>query len=85
MQTKASSNKKINADIPIMQTKASSKTVVSFKLNLFLLSKSPFEPRFFFVDCGRGSNNLISTAVLLFDVKDKGINSLHCFACLFFI
>ena len=45
-----------------MQAKASSKTVVTFKLNLFLLSKSPFVPRFFFVDYGRGSNNLIPTA-----------------------
>ena len=60
-----------------MQTKASTKTVVSFKLNLFLLSKSPFEPRFFFVDYGKGSNNLIPTAFSLFDVKDEGINSLH--------
>ena len=68
-----------------MQTKASSKTVVSFKLNLFLLSKSLFEPRFFFVDYGRGSNNLIPTALLLFDVKDEGINSIQYFPCLFFI
>ena len=67
-----------------MQTKASSKTVVSFKLNLFLLSKSPFEPRFVFVNYGRGSNNLIPTAFLLFDVKDEGINSIHYFACLLY-
>ena len=68
-----------------MQTKASAKTVVSFKVNLFLLLKSPFEPRFFFVYYGRGSDNLIPTAFLFFDVKDEGINSLHYFAHLFFM
>ena len=68
-----------------MQTKASSETAVSFKVNLFLLLKSQFEPRFFFVDHGRGSNNLIPTAFLLFNVKDEGIVSLHYFARLFFI
>ena len=68
-----------------MQTKESSKTVVSFKVNLFLLLKTPFEPGFFFVDYSRGWNNLIPTAFLLFDVKDEGINSLHYFARLFFV
>ena len=68
-----------------MKTKASSKTVVSFKVNLFLLLKTPFEPVFFFVDYSRGWNNLIPTAFLLFDVKDEGINSLRYFARLFFV
>ena len=68
-----------------MQTKASSKTVVSFKVNLFLLLKSTFESRFFFVDYVRGSNRLIPTAFLLFDVKDEVINNLHYFARLFLI
>ena len=68
-----------------MQTKASSKTVVSFKVNLFLLLKSTFEPRFFFVDYVRESNSLIPTAFLLFDVKDEGIINLHYFARLFLI
>ena len=63
-----------------MQTKMSSKTVVSFKVNQFLLLKIPFEPRFFLMDYGRVSNNLIPTAFLLSDVKDEGINSLHYFA-----
>ena len=69
-----------------MQTKVSSKTVVSFKVNLFLLLKIPFEPRFFFMYYGRGSNNLIPTAFWLSDVKDERLNSLHYFARrLFFI
>ena len=74
-----------------MQTKGSSETGVSFKVNLFssliyfLLLKSSFEPHFFFVDYGRGPNNLIPSAFLLFDLKDEGINSLHYFVRLSFI
>ena len=68
-----------------MQTKTSSKIVVSFKVNSISSLKSPFEPCFFFVDYGRRSSNLLPTALLLFNVKDEGINSLHYFSRLFFI
>ena len=66
--------KKLNPDIPKMQTKRTQR--LDFKrLIYFLLLKGLFEPRFFFVDYGRGPNNLVTTAFLLFDMKDEGINT----------
>ena len=64
-----------------MQTKANSKTGVSFKVNLFSSFKKSIWTVFFLRGLRQGRpNNLIPAAFLFFGVKDEVINRLHYFA-----